>query len=299
MGIQGIAVIGGMLFLLFFSGKLVDAAIRSVKNSDDDRRGPGNIAWYAFVLMAGAGFGAAAARWYWKSDSFADYGPAAILIAPLMVLVILVSGAILGAAMLALLGSARGTGGRLIAAAGASLLLFFTLIAPMRQTAMIERQKAQAAELATYRARLADLQAEKEKTPHAPLGTIPGMLELRRDDAGIHVTNRGQRSLVIGIALVLSRDRELELCDLGVEEKECTPGSSGCSYRLAKDGTPIAVAGVKTYSHRPLFAPGQTRTFAYQKCRNRFSDAPIEFNVWDVHEKRYIFKSDSAFLPTH
>ncbi len=246
--------------------------------------------WRIFVVIAGGGFGVWATRSFWHSISPNDY-----IWAGFVALFVFLFAASAGATVLKLSGRAMGNAGRFGLAGTTAALLWFALIAPMRHDAALAREKAEAVSAAADQANLRQLQAQMRDTPHAPPDTVPGMLGVERGDDGVDVTNLADRSLSIRVALVLPRGDRVERCSLGMEVTDCTPGASGCSYSLGKDGTPIR-APVREYEHQPYIAPGHTKKFLSLGCGERFGAAALEFEVWDRGTDTYLFRSDSRFM---
>lgn len=246
--------------------------------------------WRIFVVIAGGGFGLWATRSFWHSVSPNDR-----IWAGFVALFVFLFAASAGATVLRLSGRAMGNAGRFGLAGLTAALLWFALVVPMRHEAALAREKAEAAGAAADQANLRQLQAQMRDTPHAPPGTVPGMLGVERDGNGVGVTNLADRPLSIRVALVLPHGDRIERCSLGAAVTECTPGGSDCSYSLGRDGTPIR-APVREYEHQPYIAPGHAKKFLSLGCGERFGAAALEFEVWDRGTDTYLFRSDSRFM---
>ena len=289
-----IFVVAG-LTIAFFGRQLV-SAMSAARHDHEGGLQTTKVVWKLFLGVAGIGFGVAASRYFWLANSAAaTRAGAGGLIYMFIVPIVFLCAAGASYALLGWLGAVVGRGGRIGLAALVAAVLWFGLIAPMRDKARIERLEEMAELAALREAQLRQLQAEKQRIPHGPIDTPPEFLAVERQEAGVSLTNLSNDTYQFTVALVLPRGDEIERCQLMVEERNCEPGAT-CAYQLAKDGSQVPANAI-SYSGSAFLAPGRTKLFRYRSCMPRFSEAGLEFQVWDARTRTHIYKSESAFLP--
>ena len=263
-------------------------------NRDTDARDLAALGWSGVMHLIGFCFGAWAVRGYWGSIPHSDIGMSGLFYFALAFVLFFVASGI-AVALLLLVTKPMGNAGRLGIIGCALLVLWIGFIKPLRQTPEISDTKPDADKIADFQANLIRLQKEMAVIPHAPPGVVPEMLGYQRDGNTIHITNRGQTRLTVSLALVLRRGPQWERCWGGVEAKNCSAEARSCQYRQTRDGGKV-IDTVMVWNNRPRLEPGQSKAFLVN-CGIRFADAPVEFLVLNEEEKRYTFKSDSAFVP--
>ena len=287
-----------VVYLLVAKGPRMLAALKDMASQHGDDPGSGGtIAWYLSVWILGLGIAALATRLYWKSIPAGDYSFGGLVFFFFAAGVfVIASGA--AVALAGFLGRSLGVAGRGVIAAVMLLVLCVGLFLPMHKDAEGARARSSAAELAWFEDNLARLQAQMQTTPHAPAGSVPPQLELRREGEAIHVTNRSNESLRVNLMFVLPHGRQWERCWAGVSDEGCTPGAGGCAYQLAKDGTKVAAKGIVGIDNQPVLAAGRAAVFTHA-CGPRFRDAAMEFRLFNPQDGTARFQSDSAFVPDH
>jgi hypothetical protein len=263
--------------LFFVLGKRVMRLVqRMAKQNGEAKTSASVLAWYLFVLVAGAGCGIVAARWYWNTAQLSAFGYA-FLVPMFIALVAFSFGGALGAGVLTLIGRRYSNGGRLAIGVATLVVLFMALVQPIQREVARGRQQQAATDIAEYQSKMASVDAKMAGMPHAQPNVVPPMLSVRREAGMVYVTNHAQDYLVVRVSLVLHKDSYVERCAIGVE-------------------APIS-AGMTSYNMMVYVGPEQTRNYVTTICDPRFSAAPIEFVVWDPRADRELFKSDTAFLP--
>lgn len=245
------------------------------------------LAWSAFTMVAGVGFGVWGVRAYWQAIPPGDYSMGGMIFL-LLVIPVFIFAFAGGGGLLTLIGTALGSGGRLIAAAITVGLLYAQVVLPIQRESAADRRKEDARTLAHFESNLSSSEALKSKIRHAPPGFVPDMLEMQRDKNGIHVTNVGDKDLVVNVLLVVPNGRQFDRCWTSVDEE------MKCGYSIARDGTQKPMYCGNPH---PKLAPGQTKTFVDGKCDKRFVNALLEYRVRDVRGDRELFRSDSGFVP--
>ena len=224
--------------------------------------------WQWFIFLAATGFGFWAASVYLQAAAGGDPGFGGlvhiVVAAGVLTLAVLVTGGVL-----LLLGRFVRDKGRLAIAGLVSLVLGGGFLYPRFVEGSVRRSAADAQRVAQFEAELAAMRTKMKDIPHAPPGTVPEQLEVRRVGDMVQVTNRSKGYLVVNVVQVVPRGRQFERC-----------------WATAKGG-----------AIHPKLWPGDSNAFTLQ-CPRHFADAPLEFRVWDeAYGGRFVFKSDSAFVP--
>jgi hypothetical protein len=233
-----------------------------------DNAADASALWQWFIFLAAVGFGFWAALVYLRAAAGGDPGfgglvHIAVAAGVLTLAVLATSG------LLLLLGRFVQGKGRIAIAGMVSLVLGTGFLYPIAVEGSLHRRAADARRVAQFEAELAAMQARMKDTPHAPPGTVPEQLEVRRTGDTVQVTNRSKSYLVVNVIQVVPRGRQFERC-----------------WATAKGG-----------AIHPKLWPGDSNAFTL-RCPSHFADAPLEFRVWDeAYGGRFVFKSDSAFVP--
>lgn len=294
MDFMTLFIVGGAVLALVYGFKAVRFAKGQAASQGEDDSDPLVVGWYLLLIPLGIGYGFWAARTYLRSLPAADYGfgGIAFLLVALGVFA-LAFGA--SAAILGLIGKNLGTQGRAGVLAGAVALLVAGLGVPMQKQAQQAAVKASNDELAHFESNYANMQATMKDIAHAPPGVAPGFLAVQREGESLRVVNNATATYIISAMFILPRDRQWERCWAGVEAANCAADAGSCSYQLAKDGTKVPSPGT-VRNTQPRFLPGDSKTFT-SACGPRFAGAPYELRVYDPFTSKYVFKSDSGFVP--
>lgn len=294
MDFMTLFVVGGAVLAIVYGFKAIRFAKRQAASHGEDDSDPLVVGWYLLLIPLGIGYGFWAARAYLRSLPAGDYsfGGIAFLLIALGVFA-LAFGA--SATILGLIGRNLETKGRAGVLAGAVAVLAAGLVVPMQKQAQQAAVMASKDELAHFESNYANMQATMKDIAHAPPDVAPAFLTVHRDGESLRVVNNATATYIISAMFILPRGRQWERCWAGVEAANCSADAGTCSYQLAKDGTKVPSPGT-VRNTQPRFLPGDSKTFT-AACGPRFERAPYELRVYDPLASKYVFKSDSGFVP--
>lgn len=199
-----------------------------------------------------------------------------------------------------ILGRVLGGLGRLIVAMFTLGILYFVLVVPMNSRSEAEMKER----VARFENQLEAGRRLMESIPHAPAGVVPDMLDVRKDVAGLSITNIGDKNLWVKVALVVPSGRIFNRCSAWADDQP-----KSCNTHIGKDGTETIDSCHN--SRTPALPPGQTAMFKFARCSPSFETGMLEFKVFDeissvqmvnkefaaVGKDHLVFQSDSAFVP--
>jgi hypothetical protein len=294
MDMKTLFIIGGLVMAGVYGFKAIRFARRQAASQGEDEDDPLVVGWYVLLLPLGVGYGFWAARTYLRSLPNADYGFGGIAFL-LIALVVFAIGFGVAAAAVAWIGRNMSTSGRAGVLAAAVAMLVGGLVMPMQKQAQQAAVKASSDEQAWFESNYSNMQATMKDIAHAPPGVAPAFLGVQREGDVIHITNNATATYIVSAMFILPRGRQWERCWAGVEAKACTADAGSCSYHLAKDGTKV-YSEATVRNTQPRLLPGDRKTFT-AACDARFAAAPYELRVYDAVASKYVFKSDSGFVP--